>query len=262
MKFFLIKYWKAVLVFVIIYSITSHLLYLLRSFRSNKHTTAAQFDSFSARANDVKIQQAKGNTLSQTEDDNSVFSILGNLQFPDMLSNLLPWNRDAAAEFVLDVQFEDNLVGLTAEVASASVGGDSSEVVIAIGGGKTSRGVLGVTATSDFVAKFQFFNTFLPSFCTAASSNFVYRFYLAYDHDDPVFANPETVQKFQETFISEASKQCLSERGIRTSLHLTVCDHTGRPAWAQNDAMLEAYLDHVDYFYRINDDSRYVIIFF
>ena len=33
------------------------------------------------------------------------------------------------------------------------------------------------------------------------------------------------------------------------------CDHNGRPAWAQNDAMMEAYIDGMDYGYRINDDT-------
>ena len=33
------------------------------------------------------------------------------------------------------------------------------------------------------------------------------------------------------------------------------CDHNGRPAWAQNDAMMEAYMDGMDYGYRINDDT-------
>ena len=167
---------------------------------------------------------------------------------------MLPWNRDHP-EFALDVQFEDNLFGPTAEVASEAVVDKGSELVIAIGGGITSRGVA-VNDSSDFSEKFQFFNTFLSSFCATASSNFVYRFYLAFDHNDPVFANPKTVEKFQQIFTSETSKQCFSERRIRTSLHLIMCDHTGRPAWAQNDAMLEAYLDHVDYFYRINDDTR------
>ena len=33
------------------------------------------------------------------------------------------------------------------------------------------------------------------------------------------------------------------------------CSHNGKPAWAQNDAMVEAYIDGMDYGYRINDDT-------
>ena len=33
------------------------------------------------------------------------------------------------------------------------------------------------------------------------------------------------------------------------------CNHNGKPAWAQNDAMMEAYIDGMDYSYRINDDT-------
>ena len=31
--------------------------------------------------------------------------------------------------------------------------------------------------------------------------------------------------------------------------------HTGHPAWAQNDAMMGAYMDDMAYYYRVNDDT-------
>ena len=34
------------------------------------------------------------------------------------------------------------------------------------------------------------------------------------------------------------------------------CQHDGKPAWAQNDAMMAAYIDGMDYGYRINDDTK------
>ena len=34
-------------------------------------------------------------------------------------------------------------------------------------------------------------------------------------------------------------------------LHLIQCSHSRKPAWAQNDAMMEAYLDNIDYYYRV-----------
>ena len=44
---------------------------------------------------------------------------------------------------------------------------------------------------------------------------------------------------------------------MKTSIHMVQCDHAGKPTWAQNDAMLEAYLDNVEYHYRVNDDTRF-----
>ena len=38
-------------------------------------------------------------------------------------------------------------------------------------------------------------------------------------------------------------------------VNLIKCNHNGKPPWAQNDAMIEAYLDGMDYGYRINDDT-------
>lgn len=127
--------------------------------------------------------------------------------------------------------------------------------VIAIGGGMTSRGVVNVS-TSNAAAKFQFFHTFIPSFCQTASPNYIYKFYMAFDVNDRVFLSEELATSFKRTFAAETLQLCERPRGVRTSLHLIRCDHKGNPAWAQNDAMLEAYIDHADYYYRVNDDTR------
>ena len=76
--------------------------------------------------------------------------------------------------------------------------------------------------------------------------------------NDAVFSNQELQAVYRRTFDEEMKNLCEKPRGIRTSLHLVTCTHAGLPTWAQNDAMLEAYIDHVDYFYRINDDTKYV----
>jgi hypothetical protein len=34
------------------------------------------------------------------------------------------------------------------------------------------------------------------------------------------------------------------------------CNYTGKPAWAQNDAAMQAYADGADYVLRTNDDSE------
>ena len=46
-------------------------------------------------------------------------------------------------------------------------------------------------------------------------------------------------------------KRYIVVKGIK----LVHCKHNRKPAWAQNDAMMEAYLDGMDYGYRINDDT-------
>ena len=127
--------------------------------------------------------------------------------------------------------------------------------LIAIGSAITSRKLHGVS-DSNIGAKFQFFGTFLPTFCHTASPNFVYKFYLAYDRSDQVFSNQRLRDAFQRQFNSATTAGSCRDRDITIqSLSLVECDHAGKPTWAQNDAMLEAYLDHVDYFYRINDDT-------
>ena len=132
-----------------------------------------------------------------------------------------------------------------------------SGITIAIGSGITSR-KLGNISENNIGEKFQFFHTLLSSFCHTASQHFIYKFYLAYDSNDRVFANQRLRDAFQRQFhVATTTAGSCSDRGIITYLSsLVECNHTGNPAWAQNDAMLEAYIDNVDYFYRINDDTK------
>ena len=127
---------------------------------------------------------------------------------------------------------------------------------IAIGCAITSKKVRNVL-DSNMGAKFQFFRTFLPTFCHTASSNFVYKFYLAYDRRDPVFRNQRLSDAFYREFnTATTTGQCRDRNITIAGLSLVECYYAGKPTWSQNDAMLEAYLDHVDYFYRINDDTK------
>lgn len=130
--------------------------------------------------------------------------------------------------------------------------GKSGRTSVAIGGGITSKR-LDKSAIHHMYEKFQFFKVFLPSFCQTASAGYEYHFYLAYDSTDALFSDNEFLTAFQKTFVDMIAALC-SDLGT-VSLHLVECSHAGKPAWAQNDAMLEAYLDNVDYHYRINDDT-------
>ena len=154
-------------------------------------------------------------------------------------------------------QFADNSVRQDHHATSETRFTSKTLPVIAIGGAITSAGTGHVNlSTSDFATKFMVFTTLLPSFCSTASVNYEYRFYFAFDHVDPVFSNPQSVVLFQKTFATEMTKRCLEPRRIKTSLRFVKCFHVGKPTYAQNDAMLEAYLDSADYFYRINDDTQ------
>jgi len=158
----------------------------------------------------------------------------------------------------VDVHLEHPVLGHTGEVVGGNLSTHVAQIgvtTIAIGGGITSNGVRGVEV-SNIATKFQLFFTFLPTFCTTASPGYEYRFYFAYDFGDSVFTNAALLDAFQKTFANEMRRLCSEPRNIKTSLHMVQCSHTGKPTWAQNDAMLQAYLDHVDYYYRVNDDTR------
>jgi len=127
--------------------------------------------------------------------------------------------------------------------------------LIAIGCAITSNKLYNVS-DDNIGEKFQFFKTFMPTFCNTSSAHYIYRFYLAYDRDDKVFANERLRDAFHLQFYSTTTSGVCQDRGITTNLTLVECNYAGKPTWAQNDAMLVSYLDHVDYFYRVNDDTR------
>ena len=127
--------------------------------------------------------------------------------------------------------------------------------IIAIGSGITSKGLQSVNE-SNIAKKFQFISSLLPSFCHTVSSHFIYAFYLAHDYTDPVFSDDRLSAAFTEAFRHQISEVC--PHSVRPKLHLINCTHSGKPAWAQNDAMMDAYHNNADYFYRVNDDTKMV----
>jgi len=94
-----------------------------------------------------------------------------------------------------------------------------------------------------------FLRTLLPSFCRTASSGIAYRFYVAFDVHDPSLSSQQYMTAFYQRFEEVVTELC--SRSINVSLHFVQCNHNRNPAWAQNDAMMEAYLDHIQYYYRL-----------
>lgn len=126
-------------------------------------------------------------------------------------------------------------------------------LIVAIGGGITSNKLAEVEA-ANVTKKFPLFTMLLPSFCktTHEWQQYVYNFYLAYDATDQYFSQAYNRKAFHVEFHKVIKHHCIQKVSV---LHLLECAHSGRPAWAQNDAMVAAYLDGADYFYRLNDDT-------
>ena len=101
--------------------------------------------------------------------------------------------------------------------------------------------------------KCPFFKSLMPSFCKTASQGYNYRFYLAYDAQDKHLKDNPFRETFLRAFTDYVTDHC--PRNSSYSIKLVRCEYTGKPAWAQNDAMIDAYLDDVDYYYRVNDDT-------
>ena len=128
-------------------------------------------------------------------------------------------------------------------------------ITIALGISLTSRKVLDITP-DNIRDKFIFFKYLLPSFCETRNleNNYVYKFYVAFDYDDAFFSSEQNILLFKYTFQTVLKDTCLENTEQYVWLKLLKCEHSHKPAWAQNDAMMDAYLDNYDFYYRINDD--------
>ena len=61
---------------------------------------------------------------------------------------------------------------------------------------------------------------------------------------------------FPRVFKKHLEKLCESRKILVKRIKIVHCNHNNKPAWAQNDAMMDAYLEGMDYGYRINDDTK------
>ncbi len=144
-----------------------------------------------------------------------------------------------------------DVVGLYTEniVSKQSV---SNAISIAIGCAITTRHITDLNARN-MGQTLPVLRSLLSGFCKTASGGYEYHFYLAFDIRDQFFAKDDFQKRFTEKFEEIVDKSCSLD--VTVFLHLVQCDHVGHPAWAQNDAMMAAYLDNMEYYYRVNDDS-------
>lgn len=127
---------------------------------------------------------------------------------------------------------------------------------IAIGGAITSKGTN--LSEPDHVRSLSFFWQLLPSFCRTASLGYEYHFYFGYDWTDPI-ANETMLAAMEQAFRRSVQNHCAELNVSIGRLNMIRCQYEAKPAWAQNDAMMAAYLDGMDFFYRLNDDTRPVV---
>lgn len=131
----------------------------------------------------------------------------------------------------------------------------SRKTRIAIGGALTSAPGRDQQIDKDFnmtkdkmASHMPVFRHLLPTFCQTATPGYDYQFYFAFDYNDTVFSHEQGLKDFSEVFAEFIASKC--NASIQSDLHMIQCDHLKSPAWAQNDAMMEAYLDGADYLYR------------
>ncbi|ELU12342.1 hypothetical protein CAPTEDRAFT_189487 [Capitella teleta] len=127
------------------------------------------------------------------------------------------------------------------------------ENTVAIGCAVTTRNQEGLKP-DNMMLEMPFFKGLVSSFCLTATLGFNYHFYVAHDHYDSFFmARNDSHELFELAFYTLTQKTCA--QGLNVSLHMVECNHSGNPAWAQNDAMMAAYMDNIAYYYRVNDDT-------
>ena len=134
---------------------------------------------------------------------------------------------------------------------------------IAIGCAVTTKGSLTPwSETTRLLTQFRqiydilpFFSIFLPSFCRTISPGFRYKLFVAYDYNDPYMKDPAVVEKFKESFTIYTKRNCI-RAGTVIELQTVPCSYAGKPAWAQNDALMKAYQENFAYYFMVNDDTE------
>jgi hypothetical protein len=82
-------------------------------------------------------------------------------------------------------------------------------------------------------------------------------FYVAYDFSDPLLEHAANRDLFELLFHNNIGEQYQCNIN---GLVMVEANSTKKPVWAQNDAMLRAYADNNEYYYRVNDDTEMVTL--
>ena len=110
-----------------------------------------------------------------------------------------------------------------------------------------------VSSAEEMNTSLLYFTQLLPSFCETASPGYFYRFYMGYDFNDTILSTPGGRQVFTKYFHLITTNK--SEGGFEVDVQFVRCNHSGKMAWAHNDALMAAYQDGMDYYYLVNDDT-------
>ena len=110
----------------------------------------------------------------------------------------------------------------------------------------------------------------LPTFLPTAQTHHEYRFYFAYDHNDPVYEKEENravieavyaeavkIEDAQRWHPTDAVSGVIDGSRLVVSIHWVHCEYSGKPGWAHSDAVIAAVKEGADYVYRTNDDTEF-----
>ena len=88
----------------------------------------------------------------------------------------------------------------------------------------------------------------ISTFCKTASRNFRYYFIFVFDFNDQCLSQDEYRKDLLKLLWDKIVRFC--PKNLVKGFDFTPCDYNGKPAWAQNDAMMIAYWRNITYFYR------------
>ena len=114
------------------------------------------------------------------------------------------------------------------------------------------------TMSLHFVKELFLFTNFIPSFCDTSSPYYSYHFYITYDFNDGCLSEINCSTWFREEFEKRIAECKTKMQHVDFDMIMWSVNYSGKPAWAQNDALMVAYLEgKCTYYYRVNDDTLF-----
>ena len=124
---------------------------------------------------------------------------------------------------------------------------------VAMGTAITTRGI---PSAKGMIKRSPYFKHLLASFCKTTSPGYFYIWYMGFDFNDPILSTPAGREVFRKNFNLITTKECKGD--FKVALQFVKCNYSGKPTWAQNDALLTGYNDGIEYLYMLymtNDDT-------